>query len=85
MKKRKEELLDKRRYFIKRMNEAEDALRKKHYEREINEIELELQNLDSMINSNESIINMILSSWDGSDVKLFFDRFLDQEEGTENK
>ena len=85
LKKRKEELLDKRRYFIKRMNEAEDALRKKHYEREINEIELELQNLDSMINSNESIINMILSSWDGSDVKLFFDRFLDQEEGTENK
>lgn len=85
LKKRKEELLDKRRYFIKSMNEVDDALRREHHKRKINEIELELQNLDSMIDSNESIINMILRSWGGSDVELYFDRFLDQEEGTENK
>ena len=60
--KRKEELLDKRRYFIKSMNEVDDALRREHHKRKINEIELELQNLDSMIDSNESIINMILRS-----------------------
>ena len=85
LKKRKEELLDKRRYFIKRMDEAEDALRKKHYERGIKEIELELQNLESMIDSCESILNIAFHSWCGSDVEVYFDAFVDKEEGTENK